>query len=411
MKAVSVKKLFLAALLCVCAVLSACGNVSPGETGPTEGTQGTTGVTLGTTGTEPPASGEDTSVQTGTTANFHAVTWSLGGEVDASDRVDYSVNEPEELYAEPDVYRNYLSGFENDEDETLGIRRVSAVCINNNYKASRFQCGTSDADVIFEIPLDYSTTSLLALYYNPSSIAKIGPVRSAMPATVCVAEGFDAYLFHNGYYGGGGSVIESFGTDHVDAENDSAYDCFYSDSAISYASSYAYSMFTTSARIVKSILSLSADGAHFVTDTIYRSPLTFNEEFKTPIGNSAKRIRVFFGGFQPYFLYNSNTGLYERYQHGAPHTDTNNGEILAFENVMVLFADSEYKNGHLAYNIEGFGSGIYASGGKYVNISWSKASEEAPLMLFDALGNVLSVNMGHTFITFTSGMSSVEIKN
>ncbi len=409
MRPVSVKKLFLALLLCLCAVLSACGNTSPVTTDPALTVDGTTAGTLGTTSDGTGVPGEDVPVQTGTTPGFHAATWSLGGNVDASDETEYDITEPEELYAEQDVYLNYLSGYENEENETLGIRRVTAVCLNNNFKASRFQCGTADADVIFEIPMDYGTTMLLAMYYNPNNIPKLGAVRSAVPAAVAVAEGFDAYLLHNGYLGGAKSVMEQFGTDHIDAEVDS--DCFYSDSAISYASSYAYSMFTTSARIVKSIPTLSAEGAHFVTDEIYRTPFVFREEFTKPIGNNAGRIRVFFGGFQPYFLYNSRTGLYERYQHGAPHVDTNTGETLAFENVIILFADSEYKNNHIAYNIEGFGSGLYASGGKYVNVTWTKSAPESPLIILDALGNELAINKGHTFITFTSGMSSVEIRN
>ena len=79
--------------------------------------------------------------------------------------------------------------------------------------------------------------------------------------------------------------------------------------------------------------------------------------------------------------------------------------------VIILFADSEYKNNHIAYNIEGFGSGLYASGGKYVNVTWTKSAPESPLIILDALGNELAINKGHTFITFTSGMSSVEIRN
>ena len=154
---------------------------------------------------------------------------------------------------------------------------------------------------------------------------------------------------------------------------------------------------------------LNNEGSHFITDPIYRTPFAFNDEFTTPIGNSAKRVRVFFGGFQPYFLYNENTGLYERYQHGGPHNDLNTGEILSFENVIVMYADNEYKNNHLAYNIEGFGTGLYASGGKYVNITWSKASAEEPLLFFDALGNVLNINKGSTFITVCSGKNSVSI--
>ncbi|MBR4942012.1 MAG: DUF3048 C-terminal domain-containing protein [Clostridia bacterium] len=410
MNSFSVKKFLGAFFLASCALFSACGSEEPVGTDSPETVYGTTGGTLASTQENTDPDNNGTSAVTGTTPAYHAVTWSLGSEVEASEKNEYSLPEPEEIYAEQDIYYNYLSGFETDETDTLGIRRVTAVCLNNTYKGSRFQCGTSEADVIFEIPMDYDVTGLVALYYHPSNIAKLGPVRSAYPAAVSVAEAYDAYLLHNGTIGGGSSVINEYDTSHLDVENDGVYDCFYADSAISGAVGYAYSMFTTSGRIVKSLAMLCSDGSHFITDEIYRTPFAFNDEFVTPIGNSAKRIRTVYGGFQPYFLYNSNTGLYERYQHGAPHVDVNTGETLAFENVIILFADSDYYNYHLGYNIEGFGSGIYASGGKYVNISWSKASEESPIVFFDALGNVLKLNKGHTFVSVTGGMSAVEIK-
>ena len=410
MKFFSLKKTFVSAFLVAGALLSACGTGEPSESTTAEVVNGTTAATLSpsvaTTGSDDPEAATSSSVPENVN---HAVTWSLSGDVEASDKIEYELPEPDELYAEKDIFYNYLSGIETEETDTLGIRRVTAVCLNNNYSASRFQSGTSEADVIFEIPMDYNVTTLLALYYHPNGIAKIGPVRSAVPAAVTVAEGYDAYLLHNGTIGGASSYIDEYKTDHLDSEDDSAYDCFFSDTAIGSVVSYAYSMFSTSARITKSLIMLNNEGSHFITDPIYRTPFAFNDEFTTPIGNSAKRVRVFFGGFQPYFLYNENTGLYERYQHGGPHNDLNTGEILSFENVIVMYADNEYKNNHLAYNIEGFGTGLYASGGKYVNITWSKASAEEPLLFFDALGNVLNINKGSTFITVCSGKNSVSI--
>ena len=399
MKLFDLKKSCVCLALAVCACLSACGTSDPQESTTTEVVNGTTAATLASTVESTDSDVTDASTSSVTQYVDYAVTWSLSADVDASDKIEYELPEPEELYADEDVYYNYLSGIEADETDTLGIRRVTAVCLNNDYKGSRFQSGTAEADVIFEIPMDYNVTTLLALYYHPNAIAKIGPVRSATPAAVTVAEGYDAYLLHNGTIGGASYVIDEYNTDHLDAEDDSVFDCFFSDSAISNATSYAYSMFSTSGRITKSLIMLNTDGAHFITDPIYRNPFSFNSEFKTPIGNNATRVRVKFGGFQPYFLYNEKTGLYDRYQHGGPHTDINTGEILSFENVIVMYADYEYKNYHLAYNIEGFGSGIYASGGKYVNISWSKNSAEEPLIFFDALGNVLNINTGKTFVT------------
>ena len=353
-------------------------------------------------------SGEATEQYT-TNEPVYAATWSLAEKVNVPDGGGYELPAPAEEYAEAEVYYNYLTGLETGEKETLGIRRPTAVCMYNDYESSRFQCGTEDADVIFEIQMDYSSTALMALYYNPSSIAKIGCVRSAAPAMAEIAAGFDAYLMHCGTLSGTDDLIASLDIDHIDARNESGTDCFYNDTAIGNASSYAYSYFTTSGRIAKSLLQLSEGGAHFIAPESFRSPFSFADEKYVPDGNFANRIRVFFGGFQPYFLYNNKTGLYERYQHGAPHRDTSTGNPLAFQNVIFIYTDTSFKNGYMNHSITGSGSGIYASGGRYIKIIWSKDSEDAPFIFTDSTGKPILLNRGKTFVSVVSKSNSVSI--
>ncbi len=407
MTSISLKKIFAALLLAAVFCLSACGGIEEPEV-TTAGSAGTLAPGNPATSSEEETSGEVTEPDE-TNAPVYAATWSLAEKVSVPDGGGYELPAPSEEYAEAEAYFNYLTGLETGEDETLGIRRPTAVCMYNDYESSRFQCGTEDADVIFEIQLDYSSTALMALYYNPTSIAKIGCVRSATPAMAAIAAGFDSYLLHCGTIGGADNLIASLELDRIDARNEAGTDCFYNDTAIGNASSYAYSYFTTSGRIAKSLLQLSEGGAHFIAPESFRSPFAFADEKYVPDGNPAGRIRVFFGGFQPYFLYNNSTGLYDRYQHGAPHRDTSTGSTLAFKNVIFIYTDTSFENGYMSHSIVGSGSGIYASGGRYIKIIWSKDSEDAPFVFTDGTGKPVLLNRGKTFVSVVSRSNSVSI--
>ena len=402
--------ILLAALALIALALSACAGPETPGTSATQTGRSTTAPTPGTSDTAPVPGTSDAAPVPGTSATPDpATTWSLRRGVDFSEGEEFPLPVPEGPFAAAEKYYNYLTGEETGESETLGIRRPTAVAFYNSYEASKFQCGTSDADVIWEIQSDSGVTSLIGLYYNPVSIAKMGPVRSVLPSFVYTAEGYDAYILHYGTFAGAAAVLTEQQSDHIDSSAEDGTECFYVDSAISYASQYYYSVFTTSGRIAKSLLVLNGRNAHSILDERYRSPMVFADEAYTPDGNRADRIHLTYGGFQPYFLYKSATGLYERYQHGAPHRDLNNGETLAFANVVVLYASSSYSGGATNVELVGSGSGIFATGGRYINILWSKPSAESPMTFTDGAGAPVVFNRGKTFISVVTGTYSLSI--
>lgn len=99
-------------------------------------------------------------------------------------------------------------------------------------------------------------------------------------------------------------------------------------------------------------------------------------------------------------VYDEAGGAYLKEAYGEAHKD---GETqLAFQNVLVLFSETGEKpddTGAVDY-LFGTGQGWYCCGGKYVPVTWSKESEQAPLELFDESGAALRVNTGKTYLAF-----------
>ena len=121
----------------------------------------------------------------------------------------------------------------------------------------------------------------------------------------------------------------------------------------------------------------------------------------TPAGGDAPEVAFQFSEQCPVRLvYDEAGGAYLKEAYGEAHKD---GETqLAFQNVLVLFSETGEKpddTGAVDY-LFGTGQGWYCCGGKYVPVTWSKESEQAPLELFDESGTALRVNTGKTYLAF-----------
>lgn len=133
-------------------------------------------------------------------------------------------------------------------------------------------------------------------------------------------------------------------------------------------------------------------------------------------GQSAPSLWVFYSYFnQIFWRYDSQDGSYHRWQDNTDattfveQTDRLNGEPLAYENVVLLFAgfkgETEYTlDNDLLYVLKG--KGILFRDGQTYNIYWSTASEEyekktgkmRPIRFIDAQGNPFPLKPGQTWI-------------
>lgn len=287
---------------------------------------------------------------------------------------------------------NPLTGEPIDAD--LATKRPVAIMINNIIDAQPMS-GVSQADIIYEAPVEYDISRLMAIFQDYSDLEKIGSVRSCRLHFPLIANEYDAIYIHYGASTIGYSFLAGGQVDNLDGM--SVANVFYraSDRVA------PHNAYTSTEGINAGI---ENKGYETELESDFVSPLTFNEDAKNEIklkdGEEATHIETNFPHSQPYFDYNTETKLYDRYQFGEAHIDVENGEQLAFKNLIVqdcswYMADGDHKH----ITTTGTGTGMYYTNGKGIDITWSKDSDLGITHYYYEDGSDLILNQGKTFIS------------
>ena len=121
-------------------------------------------------------------------------------------------------------------------------------------------------------------------------------------------------------------------------------------------------------------------------------------------GEAAAVVEPGYSVNKPWFVYNESTGMYDRYQYKAAHTDGKTGEQLSFKNVIFRVCDYKVEPDGKYLDVKTAslgGRGKYISNGKAMDITWVKPVEDGVCTYYDANGNEIELNPGKTCICIT----------
>lgn len=328
---------------------------------------------------------------------------------------------PEELVTEPAPEE---PGFVDDEeipagmvrsqltnefiDKSLADKRPVAVMINNIINAVPHS-GVSQAGVIYECVVEGSLTRMLAVFEDWENIEKIGPVRSCRDYFVYWAYEWDAIYCH---FGGPklyvNSVLSREDTDNLDGTSLDGTAFFRSSDRVA-----PHNAYTSGSHILKGVdkkgyslthTSNYREGHFNFTNNLHPNDLS---QYSSAI-NAAYMAPGYLVN-KPWFEYNAEDGLYYRYQYGKAHTDVENGQQLAFKNV--IFQNTYYEtrddHGYLAFqDHDDTRDGYYFTNGKAIHIRWKKSSDFSPTKYYDDDLNEIMLNPGKTFICIIQDQKS-----
>ena len=318
--------------------------------------------------------------------------------------------EPEPPY-EPAV----LTGLPKGEDYPEG-QRITAVMVNNISNAvtndARPQNGLSDADILIEIKVEGGITRFCALFTDYNQIKYICPVRSARDQFFQLFLPFQPVFIHIGE-----SVIQKqYKADYLYEDLDVNFDLIgfnYDTSRQAAGIKQWETAYLTQEDIQRGLEKLNIDTRRTYGSTFFDF-VNYNEPNRVLTGDDATGIKIVHSqSYRTYFDWDAASGKYLMSQysmrHGAikPSTDANNGQQLAFENVLVLFTEFDvYPDpGGSGYDLQKVdytygGVGYYFNGGKAEPIRWQKGAPNQPLRILDGSGNEQSVkiNPGKTYI-------------
>lgn len=325
-----------------------------------------------------------------------------------------STAEPTEAPSTEPANVNLLTGLPTLTDGAIGKRPVAVMV--NNVDAALPQYGISAADLIFELPVEYDLTRLMAVYGDYTQIPEVCSIRSCRYYYPILAVGFDA-IYAN--WGMNESVarptVNSMDIDQYDGDEYGLGDCFGRDKA-RYESGYAWEHTGVfHGPNFPSVLEKDKVRTDLKED---KTGTAFNfvemDKNAAPNGEDAQKVRVDFGANYSVFTYDEENHEYLKSFKDSPHMDGISKEQLKFENVIVLETEIKpYPGDEVIKYVDWEGGenakGYYISEGKMVPITWSKAGMYDPLKFFDANGNELQLNRGKSYIAFTyAGNCKVE---
>lgn len=104
--------------------------------------------------------------------------------------------------------------------------RPYAVMINN-IQVAMPQCGTSKADIIYEVLAEGGITRMMAIFSQLEGDTPIGSIRSLRPYYLSIARSYDAIMVHAGGSEGAYSDLSTSGWDHIDGVQGSNSGSYY----------------------------------------------------------------------------------------------------------------------------------------------------------------------------------------
>ena len=299
---------------------------------------------------------------------------------------------PTEAPTEPPVLRNPFNG---EIVDAVYTQRPYAFSINN-VKPSMPQYGIGQADIVYEMLVEYGLTRCLAIYSDVSQVEKIGSIRSARIYTYSLVQSCDAILVRCGGSSEADEAIKNGGWDDINGYYLS--EPFYRDQDRRNAG-YAleHTMFTSGPLVLENTEKRSLRTTH-------EGGLDYGLNFAgeaVPDGETADSISLVFSSSKSTSLgYDADSGKYLASQYGQDWIDNITGETLAFENVLILRARTWTQEDDIHESIElvGEGDGYYANGGKLIPIHWSRSADSAPFIYTCSDGSPLTIGVGKSYI-------------
>lgn len=279
----------------------------------------------------------------------------------------------------------------------------------NNIRVAQPQCGTSRADMMFEILVEGGITRMMALFTTPQGDTPIGSIRSLRPYYLSLARGYDAIVVHAGGSQQAYGDLYTTGWDHLDGvsgANSGAY--YYRVQERIDNAGYEHSMFLNMEDAVAYAIERECRLEH----EDFEYALVFDDAPLTT-GSPAAQVTVSFrGSKQTLFDYDPQTGLYTGSQYDEIWADGNDGTPQTFRNLIVLQADAwtvdDY--GRLAMDLTGKGDGLLIRDGHCIPIVWSRETESDPFYYSLADGSPAALGVGRSYVAITPTMEDTELQ-
>jgi hypothetical protein len=237
------------------------------------------------------------------------------------------------------------------------------VMVENSTEAWPLQ-GPAKAQLVFEAPVEGSITRLLLLFDASSTVAEIGPVRSARPYYVEWADGLEAFYGHVGGSPEGLDRITSLAGFRDLNE-------FYNGWVFWRASNRVapHNVMTRTDLLLQAV-----ERKEYVAGSF--KPWTYTNEALPEQAEVSSLHVPYEGSYAADWEYDATTGLYTRHYRTGETVRDADGTAVTATNVVVLLTDASVVDdvGRLRVRTTGSGRALVANGGQLREATWSRTS-------------------------------------
>lgn len=314
--------------------------------------------------------------------------------------------EEESAVVEDDGIYSYLTG-EPTTEEANKLRPIT--CMIENTTMALPQYGLNLAGVLYECPVEGGITRMMGVFEQDAikDQEKIGNVRSCRPYYVFISLEYDAIYVHFGQSIQGETLLNTGIIDDLNGLTD--------DGTVFYRSSdrsAPHNAYVSGSGIMAGI---DKKGYTLNYRDDYNGYYIFNH---TPEGNKLENgkdcevVCPYFYNNKPYFIYNKETGLYERYEFGKPQVDAIDGEQVAVKNIIFKNVPSSIYTGtpYLDIPVNGSGEGKFFTNGKMIDVTWVKETDTSVTHYYDDDANEIELNPGQTWVCLIENQNAEDNK-
>lgn len=277
--------------------------------------------------------------------------------------------------------------------------RPVAIMIDNMASA-RPQSGLINADIVYEMPAEGGITRYMAIFHHQSS-DKIGPVRSARSYFIDAAMEYNAVYVH---CGGSPEALGDIRTLKIDSLNELQGESNFWRSKDRKAPHNLY----TSTKLISEVMdkkNLSLEKWDY--------KMNISDNFIDLDGKVIKGLVIDYKhNYKAGYEYDASKKLFYRTVNGIRLKDKETNVEVSTVNIIVVKVSTKIVDdaGRLDVINVGSGSGYFITGGKLIEIEWSKESRSAKTSYKDLKGNPIQLNKGNTWIQVVPDYGTLDIK-
>ncbi len=260
-----------------------------------------------------------------------------------------------------------------------------------NHKQARPQAGLSEAGLVFEIPVEGGITRFLAIFTNDKKIEKLGPVRSARPYFITLANAFSPIYAH---VGGSPQALR------ILKRKQNLFDLnqFFQSKYFWRSSKRKrpHNVYTST-----ELLNQAIKEYYLKKKKIEKWLFKYDIEMEKR-EDKKQKIKIDFSTFNNnvQWVYDKKTNFYYRYQSEEKHIDANNKKQISAKNLIIQKTNisSIDKEDRKKIKIIGKGEAIIFLDGKTIKATWKKNNKENRTRYFDKNNKEIKFNRGATWV-------------